>query len=39
VPFPGTKLYEELKQSKGEEVLKDYKAYDGGQDTVMKKVQ
>lgn len=39
VPFPGTKLYEELKQSKGEEILKDYKAYDGALETVMKKVQ
>jgi radical SAM superfamily enzyme YgiQ (UPF0313 family) len=39
VPFPGTKLYEELKQSKGEESLKAYKAYDGNQETVMKKLQ
>jgi radical SAM superfamily enzyme YgiQ (UPF0313 family) len=38
VPFPGTKLYEEMKQSKGEETLKDYKAYDGSQETVMKKL-
>jgi radical SAM superfamily enzyme YgiQ (UPF0313 family) len=35
VPFPGTKLYEQMKASLGEEKMKEYKAYDGGQKTVM----
>jgi len=35
-PFPGTKLYEQMKEKIGEEKLKNYNAYDGGQDTIMK---
>jgi radical SAM superfamily enzyme YgiQ (UPF0313 family) len=35
VPFPGTKLYEQMKASLGEEKMKEYKAYDGGQKTIM----
>jgi len=38
-PFPGTELYEELKNSGDENtisVLKDFRKHDGGQDTVMK---
>jgi anaerobic magnesium-protoporphyrin IX monomethyl ester cyclase len=36
VPFPGTKLYEQMKAEIGEEKLKEYTAYDGGKETVMK---
>lgn len=36
VPFPGTKLYKQLKESMDEKLLKNYKLYDGGQETVMK---
>lgn len=37
-PFPGTELYDQL-QSAGKSVaLKDYRKYDGGQDTVMKTI-
>lgn len=39
VPFPGTKMFEELVKKVGEEVLKDYKLYDGSKDTIMKKLQ
>lgn len=35
-PFPGTELYEELKNQGNETVLQDFRKYDGGQDTVMK---
>ncbi|MBF0545910.1 MAG: hypothetical protein HQM08_15820 [Candidatus Riflebacteria bacterium] len=35
-PFPGTKLFEEMKKELGEEVLKNFNAYDGAQTTVMK---
>jgi radical SAM superfamily enzyme YgiQ (UPF0313 family) len=35
VPFPGTKLYEQMKANLGEEKMKEYKAYDGGQKTIM----
>ena len=35
-PFPGTELFRQLQKKVGEEVLKDYKAYDGFQETVMK---
>lgn len=35
-PFPGTEMYKELLDKIGENALKDYKAYDGGQDTIMK---
>lgn len=37
-PFPGTEMYNELIEKFGEEKLKDYKLYDGGQKTVMKEV-
>lgn len=36
-PFPGTKLYEQMKDSLGEEKMKNYVSYDGGQNTVMSK--
>ena len=35
-PFPGTEMYKELVDKVGEDVLKDYKDYDGGQETIMK---
>ena len=35
-PFPGTKLYEQMKTRLDETTLKTYTAYDGGQDTIMK---
>ena len=35
-PFPGTKLYEQMETKLDEATLKTYKAYDGGQDTIMK---
>jgi len=35
-PFPGTKLYEQMKTRLDEATLKTYTAYDGGQDTIMK---
>lgn len=38
VPFPGTEMYNELVEKFGEERMKDYKLYDGGQKTVMKEV-
>ena len=37
-PFPGTELFEQLRSEGGAEVLKDYRKYDGGQDTVMKTI-
>ncbi|MEF3279765.1 MAG: B12-binding domain-containing radical SAM protein [Elusimicrobiota bacterium] len=37
-PFPGTRLYEELKSKVDVEILKDYKSYDGSKDTVMKRI-
>lgn len=37
-PFPGTEMYNELVEKFGEGKLNDYKLYDGGQETVMKKV-
>jgi radical SAM superfamily enzyme YgiQ (UPF0313 family) len=37
-PFPGTALYEELKQDKTKEVLKDYRSYDASRETVIKKL-
>jgi len=36
VPFPGTGMYKELVDKIGENALKDYKTYDGGQETIMK---
>lgn len=38
-PFPGTKLYEQVKEKLGEEKMKEYSAYDGGQDTIMKDIE
>lgn len=35
VPFPGTKLYEQVKNIIGEENVKKYHNYDGGQETIM----
>lgn len=35
-PFPGTKLYEQMQSRLDDATLKTYKAYDGGQDTIMK---
>jgi len=37
-PFPGTTLYEELKQEFGKDFLSDYKLYDGSRMTIMKKI-
>lgn len=37
-PFPGTEMYEELKASGNQEVLHDFRKYDGGQETVMKTI-
>lgn len=37
-PFPGTKMYDDLKKLKGEKALKNYKLYDGGQTTIMDKL-
>ena len=34
-PFPGTKLYEQVKEKIKESELKNYKKYDGGQETIM----
>ncbi len=36
VPFPGTKLFEQIKNSIGEEKIKNYSKYDGGQETIMR---
>ena len=38
-PFPGTEMYRQLVEKVGEDKLKDHKLYDGGQDTIMKKIQ
>lgn len=35
-PFPGTEMYKDLTKKHGDNVLHEYKLYDGGQDTVMK---
>jgi len=35
-PFPGTKLYEMIRDSMGENKAKNFSLYDGGQDTIMK---
>jgi len=37
-PFPGTKIHEELIKKVGQEALKDYRLYDGGKDTIMKRL-
>jgi len=37
-PFPGTELYDQLLAAGKGEVLKDFRKYDGGQDTVMKAI-
>jgi hypothetical protein len=38
-PFPGTKMYEQLEEKVGADVMSDFRLYDGGEDTVMKKVK
>ncbi len=38
-PFPGTEMHRELSVKFGKEALSDYKLYDGGQETIMKKLQ
>lgn len=35
VPFPGTKLYEEMVEKQGEDAMNDFSKYDGGKDTIM----
>ncbi|HBN10205.1 MAG TPA: hypothetical protein DD435_16725 [Cyanobacteria bacterium UBA8530] len=35
-PFPGTELYEQMKEKGEAAVLQDFDKYDGGQDTVMR---
>ena len=37
-PFPGTEMYKDLVEKVGEDKLKEYSLYDGGQDTIMKKI-
>jgi radical SAM superfamily enzyme YgiQ (UPF0313 family) len=37
-PFPGTQLYEDLIQEKGEKAMSNFLLYDGGQDTIMKEL-
>jgi len=37
-PFPGTEMYEELKNNGNEVKLADFRKYDGGQETVMKTI-
>lgn len=39
VPFPGTELYRSLEKEVGQEELDEFALYDGGQDTVMKKIK
>lgn len=39
VPFPGTKLYKQIVEKFGEDKLKRYRLYDGGQDTIMKSIK
>ena len=38
-PFPGTELYETLVKEGKAESLRDFTAYDGSQETVMRKLQ
>ncbi len=38
VPFPGTKMYNDILKEKGKEFLEDYRLYDGGHDTIMQEV-
>lgn len=37
-PFPGTELYREMVEKNGKDSLSDYKLYDGGQETIMRKL-
>lgn len=39
VPFPGTKMYNDLLKEKGKEFIDDYRLYDGSQDTVMTEIK
>ncbi|MCE5195255.1 MAG: B12-binding domain-containing radical SAM protein [Nitrospiraceae bacterium] len=39
VPFPGTEMYQELIQKTGKEQLDNFQLYDGGKDTIMKKLK
>jgi len=36
VPFPGTKMYNDLIKEKGEAALNDYSLYDGNRNTIIK---
>jgi radical SAM superfamily enzyme YgiQ (UPF0313 family) len=38
-PFPGTEMYRQLIEKIGEDKLAEHKLYDGGQDTIMKKMK
>jgi len=38
VPFPGTKMYKDLMEKKGKASLDDFSLYDGGRDTITKKI-
>ena len=38
-PFPGTEMYENMVRKFGAEKLSDFQTYDGGKDTVMKKLE
>lgn len=37
-PFPGTEMYKELGEEFGEEALNEFKLYDGGKETIMKRL-
>lgn len=39
VPFPGTKLYEEMVEQQGEQAMSDFSKYDGGKDTIMTDIE
>lgn len=38
-PFPGTEMYNDLVKEHGKETMDEYSLYDGGKDTVMKKIK
>jgi len=37
-PFPGTEMYKDLVEKAGSDTLDDFSLYDGGRDTVMKRL-
>lgn len=38
-PFPGTEMYKQMEEKVGVEAMSDFRLYDGGEDTVMKKIK